>query len=462
MTDETKTTKDRHKLLGIKEDEPSSTFTCPVCDKDDWEGMDYLRKEKTGFVICRECAFQTYHPADRKYKEESELLDFYRFEYRRHPNGDNVITCNRKMGYFQSAYGDFYAKKKHKNWRVLDIGCAQGYFLGYLKQIGYKPENLFGTEYTVTYRNYANNFYGLKNVTEEYDKTKKYDYIHICHVLEHMHEPDKKLLEFRDMLKDDGYLMVAVPVWHHGLYDSAKASIASFEDLYHTAHVNVWTQRAVRNLLNKTGWRIVEENSKYYGYMLMLKKGPIRGIIKEDYKKIIDSTKREKEAISHYERKEFLKALQIYPNYPDAIYGRAFFDHKENYQMQVQILEEALRIMPEVPGISVHLGNTHWQWKNYDKALKIFDQVIKLRPHDDFVLDIMARCFIEKGQYIDACKALQRLMLLNPGRWSAYMDLMGNVLSKDWKKAPVRVLSPTMTQKRRTTHAVAPAQKKLA
>lgn len=417
-------------------------FVCPICDADNWSDLDYLRSSKVGFCICKECGFQTYHPSLRKYQTEESLLDFYRYEYRRHPNAENLITCNRKVGYIMNYFQDFFNDKKH--YKVLDIGSATGYFLAHLKSMGFSIENLYGSEYTTTFKNFSKNFYGLKHIYDEIPKDVKFNLIHLCHVLEHIHEPDKKLEYYREILEDDGYLSVWVPVWHNCLIDTAKRRIENFEDYYHINHINTWTERGLLNLFNKTGWKVIKQDHRFYGFAVLLQKGDKTSIFKEDYKEIIDSTIRQKDAVALHLRlvPENKKALEKFPKYPDAISGLAFYDNKSDYKAQLEIINNAIRIMPEVLDLKLYLANTYWQWKEYQKSLEICVEYARLRSNDDVVYELMAKNFIEMGEIPNAVGALNKSAQLNPSRWYSVQDIIGNLMGRDWSKPPIRTISP--------------------
>lgn len=415
-------------------------FTCPICDGDDFKDLDYLRVKRMGFVICKTCGFETYHPEARHYKQEEELLDFYRFEYRRHPNGENVITCNRKLGYLQAFLGQYYQEKKDR--KFLDIGCAIGYFLNYLKMVGHPVENLYGTEYTVSFANFAKNFYGLKNITEEPNPNIQYDYIHLIHVLEHMHEPDKKLEYYRTLLKDDGYMLIAVPIWHDYIFDTAKRTVPSFEDLYHPNHINVWTKRTLRNLFNKTGWKVVKDDGRYYGYFVLCQKGEKQSILKEDYKDIEESTARQKLAIALTYQRKYDEALKTFANYPDAYLGRVFYDFKDSYEKGRPILDHAIQTIPDILDLHINRAHLCWQWKQYDQTKADLEYILKFRPNDDNVFEIASRMYMETNQLPAAFETLKKVSILNPARWQVAFDLIGNICAQDWSKPPIPIIDP--------------------
>ena len=421
-------------------------FTCPTCDADNWLDLDYLRSKQLGFCICKDCGFETYHPAKREYKDEEEVLDFYRYEYRRHPGPDNIVTCNRKLGYIQSFMKGYFMQrdgKKLKKRKFLDIGCATGYFPAFLKAIGHPDEDVYGTEYTVRFANFAKNYYNIKNISEEPPKGVKFDYIHLIHVLEHMHHPDKKLLHYREILKDDGYLMIGIPVYHNYLFDTAKRVTNSFEDLFHPNHVNVWTLTGFKNLLAKTGWKIVREDRRLYGYMCLLKKTEPYSVMKEDYKDIVNITENSKLALANCSKRNYKEAHNIYPKFPDALLGKIFFDNKDDYNKQLDLLNWGVNNIPEIIDMRIHRANMLWQWRKYDKALEDCMFVNKLRPNDDLIVEMIARIFAEKKMFKQSGEYFRRCMILNPIRWASNMDMVGNVYSRDWTKPHVEIIDPS-------------------
>ena len=103
-------------------------------------------------------------------------------------------------------------KKLDAGKDIIDIGCGTGYFLNYMKHKHYKT---FGVEVSKKVREYAKAKFQL-DIRSPEDflngalKTKV-SFISLWHVLEHLYNPERYLQVIRTLLKDDGYLIIALP-----------------------------------------------------------------------------------------------------------------------------------------------------------------------------------------------------------------------------------------------------------
>lgn len=102
--------------------------------------------------------------------------------------------------------------KLETSLKILDVGCGGGEFLYQLKQIGFK--NLSGIDpylkKDITYQNGLTIF--RKSLEELVNDTVKFDLIMFHHVFEHLNDPLKVLILCNKIMKDDGILILRVPV----------------------------------------------------------------------------------------------------------------------------------------------------------------------------------------------------------------------------------------------------------
>ena len=172
---------------------------CYVCASDNWYPVTVDRQVPGGvpgetkpspihstskIIVCKNCG-NACHEVD--VTTEEKLKDFYRKEYRACPDTRNLMTTTRKLNYVMVFLRDFLKDKK--GLVIGDVGCATGYLVNAFRQLGHRAT---GSELTLTYRRFAEHYYGVP-VTEELETKHRYDLIVIYHVLEHLMEPDKKL-----------------------------------------------------------------------------------------------------------------------------------------------------------------------------------------------------------------------------------------------------------------------------
>jgi len=98
-----------------------------------------------------------------------------------------------------------------KNGELLDVGSGTGAFLNEMKKHGWQA---IGVEPDADARRTARELFGcdLKDINELFNlKPNSFDAITLWHVLEHVHDLQKHLQQFKGLLKPGGHLIIAVP-----------------------------------------------------------------------------------------------------------------------------------------------------------------------------------------------------------------------------------------------------------
>lgn len=106
----------------------------------------------------------------------------------------------------------FLKRNLKKNASFLDVGCSFGYILSIIKSHGYS--NLSGLDPAPVCRKIAKEKYGLNITTStllNYNSRKKYDFIILSQVLEHVRDFKDDLKKINSLLNDGGYLFIGVP-----------------------------------------------------------------------------------------------------------------------------------------------------------------------------------------------------------------------------------------------------------
>lgn len=92
--------------------------------------------------------------------------------------------------------------------KILDVGCGNGKLLLSMQRSGFK--NLTGID------PYIDNDYQYNNVNiykkNIYDMNEKYDLIMLNHSFEHMEEPQKVMLKLKDIISDNGNILIRIPL----------------------------------------------------------------------------------------------------------------------------------------------------------------------------------------------------------------------------------------------------------
>ena len=422
---------------------------CQVCGVENWESLDYLRdnvawyrrdfreeNEPVGFKICKECGFLTYD-----YVDEKRLSESYN---RQRPImiAQNIVTCNRKNEYHKKMLLP-HAKLDYK---VLDVGCAQGATLNFLKENGLKAENLYGTEHSRSFANFARFEYGLKNITEEIDYTQEYDIIMLYHVFEHIQNPSDFLQKIKAILKKDGFLYVSIPRYLDRLEETSGSFIEDFEEFYHLNHVNVFSLQSFKNIMHKNGLKITEYDDKMYGYTAMFVVDKEQPIIPEDYKPIIEKLEKQKKAIECMKKKDFEGAIAIDKTYIDAyIYLALNSKNMKDYNAQHAIFENALVANPDATKILNQLARLYYQFdettpeknfysNNIKKSEEIFERLLREKPGNEdlhYFLGLINSKY--KKDYSAALYHMKRFLEINPTKFNEAYSLISwiyNVMEK--------------------------------
>jgi 2-polyprenyl-3-methyl-5-hydroxy-6-metoxy-1,4-benzoquinol methylase len=163
---------------------------------------------------CVHCGLIYENPRPSK----DEIAQFYPSEYyepRKSSFGVNDGVLENLRNFRRKIVLREKARKVERvklTGRILDVGCASGDFLSFMKGKGWQTQ---GIEPSKSMCTYASTHYGLDvfhGVLEDAglgDRT--FDVITFWSVLEHLHDPLGTMREAARVLKPDGYVIVLVP-----------------------------------------------------------------------------------------------------------------------------------------------------------------------------------------------------------------------------------------------------------
>lgn len=135
---------------------------------------------------------------------------------------------------------------------VLDIGCGTGDFLVATKNKGWTST---GVETSVAAIQLAENK-GINVLnSSEVLSDKSQDVITMWHVLEHVYDVDKQILELKRLVKNTGTLIIAVP--NYKSYDATYYGRhwAAFDVPRHLSH---FSKNSIKFLFEKHGFKVVK------------------------------------------------------------------------------------------------------------------------------------------------------------------------------------------------------------
>jgi len=154
---------------------------------------------------------------------------------------------------------DFF-KDADTSFKILDIGCGDGFFLELLRDLGFK--NIFGIDLSNPMISHARKK-GLrveKRDIYDLDNKDDYDVILLMDILEHLNRPYVGLNKVYSALKSDGILFLNIPVCdsvqkraRRLFYSETRAS--QMKDWDET-HIGSYSKKEVINILEETGFKM--------------------------------------------------------------------------------------------------------------------------------------------------------------------------------------------------------------
>jgi tetratricopeptide (TPR) repeat protein len=271
------------------------------------------------------------------------------------------------------------------------------------------------------------------------------------HVLEHISEPDKKLLHYKSLLAENGRLMVSTPEWLWELEESGFGVVSSFKNVYHKDHIDVFTRQSIKNLFSKCGLIVEKEDHITYGQTYLLRPATAAEmaelkIVPEKWEEQLEKIMHTKRAIELLKQDKFRDALNEYPLFPDA-YFRWCLDSplKKDIARCEEVLREGLAAMPDNVKIHQTLANFLYQQERYAEALEQFDWLIKHKLAEDYLV-FKAWSLYHLGKLPEAMNAFNAAATMNPMKYAEAMTWICKCATemKTWDERAIDQLTEQM------------------
>jgi 2-polyprenyl-3-methyl-5-hydroxy-6-metoxy-1,4-benzoquinol methylase len=229
-------------------------------------------KETKGFsftiVRCRKCGFVFMNPMiTKKGLKKVYTYDYYKF-YNLHAREDIGALYAADA----SAFREIQNQSGIHSGNLLDIGCAQGFFLHSVKK-NFSRWNVFGCDISRECTEFGKNKLKLKLRTGTVEDCrypeKFFDIVKLRETIEHLENPIGSLNEINRILKKGGYVAIET-----GNVDSMISKIYGRRHPYFDiTHVSYFSIATLKYALEKTGFDIVKTGGIYYAEKDILKKG---------------------------------------------------------------------------------------------------------------------------------------------------------------------------------------------
>ena len=231
---------------------------CNLCGSDDTKTM-YVKADHIGdkkifnIVQCKKCGLVYVNPRHNlKAARERYSREWFKGgAYRDYMSAENELKnkFRRKIKVIE---------KYKKSGRLLDIGCAAGFFMEVAKESNWET---FGVEISEYASNYARER-GLNVLTgdlAEIDFPDEYfDVITMWEVIANLTDPRKNLIEAHRILKKDGLIVIST-----GNINSIFARFhgINWEILSPGGHLYYFSQKTIGKMLKRTGFEIFRRST---------------------------------------------------------------------------------------------------------------------------------------------------------------------------------------------------------
>lgn len=230
---------------------------CPVCNSQSFSLYmncqdHFLTGETFNIMECTNCGFRFTNPRP----EYKELGRYYQ-------STAYISHSNTRKGLFNWIYQKVRKYTLAQKYRmisslsagssILDIGCATGEFLAYMKK---KSWITTGIEPDENARKMAVDNHQLHVFPESHINTLEedsFDVITLWHVLEHVSDLKGRMQDLQRLLKPGGIILIAVP--NSDSFDAThyKSNWAAYDVPRHLYH---FTKESIEKLLKNYGFKL--------------------------------------------------------------------------------------------------------------------------------------------------------------------------------------------------------------
>lgn len=234
-------------------------ISCNLCNSD--STTLFMRVCGFNIVKCKKCSLIYINPRlkfnqlksiyNNTYFKNRAFKDFkyalYGYENYLSEKKDIIDTFARRLRIIE---------RYKKPGKLLDIGCALGFFLELASKRGWKS---YGIEVSKAAADYAKkNKHSVFNGTLEEASYKKesFDAVTIFDVIEHLPNPKKTVLQIKKLLKPKGIIAVTTP--NIGSL-AAKVLGSGWEEIKRVReHTYFFSDKTLRELLESAGFKVLK------------------------------------------------------------------------------------------------------------------------------------------------------------------------------------------------------------
>lgn len=151
---------------------------------------------------------------------------------------------------FAKIFIDFLPEKKGT---LLDIGCGLGWYVAEANVRGHKAIGIDPNKGMISYgkKRVEPNLFAASY--ETFTSKQKFDYVTLCHVIEHIPDLPALLSKIKTLLKHNGLVLIATPNIDSLMFKIFKCR---WYPMLPTEHVWQFTPKALKRILEDEGFKI--------------------------------------------------------------------------------------------------------------------------------------------------------------------------------------------------------------
>ena len=239
-------------------------MTSDINKPDNCQGRELMAQDGYTLIECEKCEFAHITP----FPDQKTIADLYKDKYYEINKPNYCNHADRDSEWLKFVYklrlNTIKSTLRRDKIRVLDVGSGPGKFLLACKDngvdaLGLEPSkaafhfsksqdlNVFNTSYL--------DFNQLKN--------DRFDCIHCSEVMEHMLDPKEFLSWCKKIVKPDGCIAISIPLEFNDFQIELNKQLGKAWWFQPSEHYNYWTKKSFKNLLSKSGYKLLHESSSF-------------------------------------------------------------------------------------------------------------------------------------------------------------------------------------------------------
>ena len=252
---------------------------CNLCNSN--STRKFMMVKGFNIVKCKKCGLAYVNPR----LKEKKLHEIYDKKYFSNKAFNGAKTSFYGYGKYleeEDCIKDTFKKrlkiinKLSRKGRLLDIGCALGFFLELARDDGWDVQGLEISKYAY---NYAKNMLKLPVINKTLEKSgfksNSFDVVTMFDIIEHLPDPKSTLKEIRRLLKPNGLLVITTP--NIGSI-TAKILWRNWEEVRRVReHIYFFSENTLKKILESLNFEVLrmESAGRFFSVKMAVERGKL-------------------------------------------------------------------------------------------------------------------------------------------------------------------------------------------